>query len=64
MKKCIALFLLVLTIAGISFTEEAGENRGAVENRMDVSFYASTRGEMQVNFLPSGSFLFCRVIAR
>jgi hypothetical protein len=52
MKKGITLFLLILTIAGICFAEEPGKSEGAVENRMDVSFYASTRGEMQVNFLP------------
>jgi hypothetical protein len=58
MKKCVALFLLVLTIAGVCFAEESGESGGAVENRMDVSFYASTRGEMQVNFLPQWKFPF------
>jgi hypothetical protein len=58
MKKCIALFLLFTAVAGICFTEESGENGGAVENRMDLSFYASTRGKMQVNFLPQWKFLF------
>jgi hypothetical protein len=52
MKKCIVLFLLFAAAAGICFAEEAVENEGAVEGRLDLSFYASTRGEMQVNVLP------------
>ena len=58
MKKCLTLFLLFFSIAGICFTEESGESESAVENRIDVSFYASTRGEMQVNFLPQWKFPF------
>ena len=51
MKKCIALFLL-FTAAALCFAEEPAKNEEAVASRIDVSFYASTRGEMQVNFLP------------
>ena len=52
MKKHVALFFWVSVIAGICFAEEP------VETRMDLSFYASTRGEMQVNFLPQWKFPF------
>ncbi|MDR1095750.1 MAG: hypothetical protein LBL31_05125 [Spirochaetaceae bacterium] len=55
MKKYVAMFLLV-TAAGICFAEEAGE----AEDRVDLSFYASTRGEMQVNFMPQWKFPFLR----
>jgi hypothetical protein len=58
MKKCVTVFLLVLTIAEVCFTEESGENEDAAEGRIDVSLYASTRGEMQVNFLPQWKFPF------
>jgi hypothetical protein len=58
MKKCIVLFLLCTVAAGICCGEEPGESGGAVENRVDLSFYASTRGEMQVNFLPQWKFPF------
>jgi hypothetical protein len=56
MKKCITMFLLVTAVAGICFAEESGESEDTVENRIDVSFYASTRGEMQINFLPQWKF--------
>jgi hypothetical protein len=56
MKKCIILFLLVTAVIGICFAEESGESEGAAQNRMELSFYASTRGEMQVNFLPQWKF--------
>jgi len=58
MKKFIALFFLFLTAAVICFAEESAENQRAVETRLDLSFYASTRGEMQVNFLPQWKFPF------
>ena len=60
MKKCMALFLLLTVAAGICFAKESAENEGAVESRIDLSFYASTRGEMQVNFLPQWKFPFLR----
>jgi hypothetical protein len=52
------MFLLCTAVAGICFAEESGENEGTMKNRMDLSFYASTRGEMQVNFLPQWKFPF------
>jgi hypothetical protein len=52
MKRCIALFLLFTAAAALCFAEEPAENEEAVASRIDISFYASTRGEMQVNFLP------------
>jgi hypothetical protein len=58
MKKDIALFILVLTATGICFAEQSGESEGAAEGRINLSFYASTRGEMQVNFLPQWRFPF------
>jgi hypothetical protein len=58
MKKRIVLFLLFSAVAAIGFAEESEESESAVESRMDLSFYASTRGEMQVNFLPQWKFPF------
>jgi hypothetical protein len=58
MKKRIVLFFLFSVIAAICFAEESEEGESAVESRMDLSFYASTRGEMQVNFLPQWKFPF------
>jgi hypothetical protein len=63
MKRFVTLFLLFTAItgtAGICFAEELRESEGVAESRMDVSFYASTRGEMQVNFLPQWKFPFLR----
>jgi hypothetical protein len=44
MKKLFLMVCLTVVIHNVAFSQ--------VENRMDLSFYASTRGEMQVNFLP------------
>ena len=63
MKKRIMLFMLFTIIIGISFAREtslhdAEEAEGQIESRIDISFYASTRGEMQVNFMPQWKFPF------
>jgi hypothetical protein len=58
MKKCIALFLLFLSAAGICFAEQSGGSEGDAESRIELSLYASTRGDMQVNFLPQWKFPF------
>ena len=50
MKKQIVSVFLVLAIAGICFADEP------VEIRMDLSFYTSTCGEMQLNFIPQWTF--------
>ena len=52
MKKGILFFMLLTVSIGICFAEEIAENGGRVENRIDLSFYASTRGAMQFNFVP------------
>jgi len=49
MKKCVMLFLFFSAFAGICF---------AMESRMDLSFYTSTMGQMQVNFIPQWKFPF------
>ncbi|MCL2209896.1 MAG: hypothetical protein FWB89_07045 [Treponema sp.] len=58
MKKSVMLFLFFTAIIGIGFAEETAENGEQVESRIDLSFYASTRGEMQVNFIPQWKFPF------
>jgi hypothetical protein len=57
MKKIfvIAIFALCVTNAAFSQTETGGP-----QDRMDLSFYASTRGEMQVNAIPQWKFPFLR----
>jgi len=59
MKKCVMLFLLFSAFAGICFAEETEANEEQrTESRIDLSFYTSTRGEMQVNFTPQWKFPF------
>jgi len=58
MKKCIVLLLLFTAIAVMCFADEAAENEKQAESRVDLSFYASTRGEMQVDFIPQWKFPF------
>ena len=58
MKKYITMFFLFTAVVGICFAEESGENEGTAEGRIDLSFYVSTRGEMQVNFVPQWKFPF------
>ena len=55
MKKCFIWVLMLAAIAGICIADETGEQ---AESRIDLSFYASTRGEMQVNFMPQWKFPF------
>jgi hypothetical protein len=50
MKKFIVTAVFATFIANTAFSE--------AETGMDVSFYASTRGEMQVNVLPQWKFPF------
>ncbi len=50
MKKFIVTACLTALIGFPVFSQ--------VENRMDLSFYASTRGEMQLNFIPQWTFPF------
>jgi hypothetical protein len=50
MKKIIVTAYLAVFIAGFAFSQ--------AETSMDLSFYASTRGEMQINFLPQWKFPF------
>jgi hypothetical protein len=52
------LCLLFAAGGGICFAEEPGEREGAVKSRAGVTFYASTRGEMQVNVLSQWKFPF------
>jgi hypothetical protein len=50
MKKIIITAFFAVFIARLAFSQ--------TETRIDLSFYASTRGEMQVNFLPQWKFPF------
>jgi len=52
MKKYVMLFLLFSAFVGSCFAEETAENH------IDLSIYASTRGEIQVNFTPQWKFPF------
>jgi len=57
MKKRVMLFLLFSVFARICFAKETEENEEQpVESRMDLSFYTSTSGQMQVNFIPQWKF--------
>jgi len=51
MKKLVAILAFVFFVGVFAFSQK-------VENRMDLSFYASTRGEMQVNFITQWKFPF------
>jgi hypothetical protein len=55
MKKIFVMAAFALCIAGAAFSQA---ETGGTERRMDVSFYASTRGEMQINFVPQWKFPF------
>ncbi|MDR1148879.1 MAG: hypothetical protein LBK66_09640 [Spirochaetaceae bacterium] len=52
MKKIIMTAVFAAFIAGAAFSE--------AETGVDLSFYASTRGEMQINFVPQWKFPFLR----
>jgi hypothetical protein len=52
MKKIFVIAAFALCVTNAAFSE--------TETRMDLSFYASTRGEMQVNFIPQWKFPFLR----
>ena len=56
----IAIFTLCVTNTAFSQTETGGPQGNEPEGRMDLSFYASTRGEMQVNVIPQWKFPFLR----
>lgn len=51
MKKWIVILCL-----GFSLYPLLAQDKSNGENRMDVSFYASTRGEMQIDFIPQWKF--------
>jgi hypothetical protein len=57
MKNIFAMAAFALCAAGAAFSQV---EPGGAETRVDLSFYASTRGEMQVNFVPQWKFPFLR----
>jgi hypothetical protein len=54
----IAIFMLCVTNTAFSQTETGDPQGNEPEGRMDLSFYASTRGEMQINVIPQWKFPF------
>jgi hypothetical protein len=57
MKNFFMITALALCAAGAAFSQT---ETGGPQGRMDLLFYASTRGEMQVNFIPQWKFPFLR----
>jgi hypothetical protein len=55
MKKFIVMAVFVICIVDTVFSQAES---GGPQSRMDLSFYASTRGEMQVNFVSQWKFPF------
>lgn len=56
-KKIIVAALLAMFASGAAFSQE---DMSSVETRVDLALYASTRGEMCVNFRPQWKFPFLR----
>jgi hypothetical protein len=61
MKKVVFMLCLLTLVAGFVFSEDGTSedisgDTSAVETRMYLTFYASTRGEMQLNFIPQWTF--------